>query len=59
MAAETRKVEEGGNSLPSQFLDEDSLHERNTNKIALIKIESNLRKGNMEEKVKKIFHAHF
>ena len=45
-AAETCRVEEGGGQLSSSlnFLDEDSLHERNRNKFAVMKIGSNIKK---------------
>ena len=47
-AAETCRVEDGGGGgeLPPSpnFLDEDSLHERNRNKFAVMKIGSNIKK---------------
>ena len=45
-AAETCRVERGGGQLSSSlnFLDEDSLHERNRNKFAVMKIGSNIKK---------------
>ena len=46
-AAETCRVEDGGGGQLSSslnFLDEDSLHERNRNKFAVMKIGSNIKK---------------
>lgn len=44
-AAETCRVEGGGQLSSSlNFLDEDSLHERNRNKFAVMKIGSNIKK---------------
>ena len=43
-AAETCRVEGGQLSSSLNFLDEDSLHERNRNKFAVMKIGSNIKK---------------